>query len=87
MTKLIKCLDAVSFLKLIGIYCLVSVIVVVLGVLIFFPLMLVYSMLGWEFSNLGPIATFVCGILFEIFVVTPIFVILFVTKIIRKCAK
>jgi len=33
---------------------------------------------------LGPIATFVWGVLFEIFVITPLFVILFVVKLIRR---
>ena len=71
-------------MKLIGTYCLVSVIILALSILAFFPIVLVYSTLGQEFSNLGPIATFAWGILFEIFIVTPLFVILFVTKIIRK---
>ena len=84
MTKLLKWLDAASFPKLVLTYCLVSAVVIVLGILIFFPILLIYSALGMEFSNLGPIATFVWGVLFEIFVITPLFVILFVVKLIRR---
>ena len=84
MTKLLKWLDTASFLKLGGTYCVVSAAVIVLGILIFFPLLLIYSALGMEFSNLGPIATFVWGVLFEIFVITPLFIILFVVKLIRR---
>jgi len=84
VTKLIKWLDGASFLKLIVTYCLVSVVVVVLGVLVFFPIVFIWEELGMEFSNLGPIATFFWGVLFEIFVVTPLFFILFIIKIIRR---
>ena len=84
MTKLLKWLDTASFPKLIVTYLLVSAIVIVLGIFIFFPILLIYSTLGMEFSNLGPIATFVWGVLFEIFVITPLFIILFVVKLIRR---
>jgi hypothetical protein len=50
MTKLLKWLDAASFPKLVLTYCLVSAVVIVLGILIFFPILLIYSALGMEFS-------------------------------------
>lgn len=84
MTKLIKWLDATSVWKFFCVYLLVSAIVLILGILLFFPLLLVYSMLGMEFSNLGPIATFFWGILFEVFVVTPVFLMLLIIKIVRR---
>jgi hypothetical protein len=84
MTNLIKWLGNVSFPKLFVVYCLVSVIVVVISIFAFLPLLLIYSMLGMEFPNLGPIATFVWGVLFDIFVVTPLFFILFIIKIFRR---
>jgi hypothetical protein len=76
-----------SFLKLLVVYCLVSAVVLVCGVLVFFPVLLVYSMLGKEFSNLGPIATFFWGILFELFVVSPLFLILLLVKMIRRSGR
>jgi hypothetical protein len=84
MTKLLKWLDTASFLKLIGTYFVVSAVVIGLGICIFFPILLIYSALGMEFSNLGPIATFVWGVLFEIFVITPLFIVLFIVKLIRR---
>jgi hypothetical protein len=84
MTKLLKWLDTASFLKLIGTYFVVSAIVIVLGIVIFFPILLIYTALGMEFSNLGPIATFVWGVLFEIFVITPLFIVVFIVKLIRR---
>ena len=84
MAKLLKWLDTASFPKLIVTYFVVSAVVLVLGIIIFFPIILIYSALGMEFSNLGPIATFVWGVLFEIFVITPLFITLFVAKLIRR---
>ena len=84
MTNLLKWFDAASFSKLLVTYLLVSAVVIVLGIFIFFPILLIYSTLGMEFSNLGPIATFVWGLLFEIFVVTPLFAALFLVKLIRR---
>ena len=84
MKTVIERLDAASFLKLLLVYCLVSALIIVSSVLVFFPLLLLYSMLGKEFSNLGPIATFVWGMLFELFVVSPIFLLLFLIKMIRR---
>ena len=83
----IEWLDAASFLKLLLLYCLVSALVLVSSVLVFFPLLLIYSMLGKEFSNLGPIATFVWGLLFELIVVTPLFLLLFLIKMIRRSGR
>ena len=87
MKRVIEWLDATSFLKLLVVYCLASAVVLVCGVLVFFPVGLVYSMLGKEFSNLGPIATFFWGILFELFVLSPLFLILLVVKIVRWSRK
>ena len=84
MTKVLKWLDAASFLKLAAVYFAVSAVVIVLGIFIFFPMLLIYSALGREFSNLGPIVTLVWAVLFEIFVITPLFCILFAVKLLRR---
>lgn len=84
MTKPLKWLDTASFLKLVATYFVVSAVVIVLSIAIFFPILLIYSALGMEFSNLGPIVTFVWGVLFEIFVITPLFMFLLVVKLVRK---
>jgi hypothetical protein len=79
--------DAASFLKLLLAYCMVSAAVIICSVLAFFPLLLIYSMLGREFPNLGPIATFFWGVLVEVFVVTPFFLVLFLIKMIRRSGR
>jgi hypothetical protein len=50
----------------------------------FFPIMQIYDYLGREFSNLGPIATFFWGVLVDVWVVTPLFVVLLLTKLFRR---
>jgi len=84
VTKLIKWLGDATLQKLLLAYFVISAIILVLGVLIFFPLLLLYSIFGAEFSNLGPIATFFYGVMFNLFVVTPFFAILFIVKIFRR---
>jgi len=84
VTQFLKWLDAASVVKLGRAYLIVSALVLVSGVLLFFPILLVYSILGREFSNLGPMATFLWAVLFEVVVVTPLFVVLLVVKIVRR---
>ena len=77
--------DRVSFLGLLGIYFAIVVGSPIIGaILFFFPILPIYAGMGWEFSNLGPIATFAWGIMFDIFVATPSFIILLIVKLIRK---
>jgi hypothetical protein len=87
MTKLLTWLDAIGYLKLLGTYCAAIMIVAVLSFLLAFPLIFIYPLFGLEFSNLGPIATLFYGILFDMFVVTPAFLILFIAKIFRRCRR
>ena len=78
-------LDRISFLKLIGTYLAVLTASPIVGaILFFFPILPLYALMGWEFSNLGPIATFIYGIMFDIFVVTPAFIVLVIVKWVRK---
>jgi len=78
-------LDRISFLKLIGTYLAVLIASPIVGaILFFFPILPVYGLMGWEFSNLGPIATFIYGIMFDIFVATPAFMVLAIAKLVRK---
>jgi hypothetical protein len=77
--------DRVSVLGLLGIYFAIVVASPIVGaILFFFPILPIYERMGWEFSNLGPIATAAWGILFDIFVATPGFIILLIVKVIRK---
>jgi hypothetical protein len=56
----------------------------ILGIIaFFFPVAPLSYLLDIEFSNLGPIATAAWGLLFDIFVVTPLFVYIGVVKIIH----
>ena len=77
-------LDRISFLGLIGIYLAVLIASPIVGaILFFFPILPIYGLMGWEFSNLGPIATFILGILFGIYVATPAFIMLVIVKLVR----
>lgn len=49
----------------------------------FFPIMPLSYILGFEVSNLGPISTAAWGLSFDIFVVTPIFLIFAIIKIFK----
>jgi len=73
-----------SAIKLIVLYFVVIIACIVLGVIaFFFPVMPLSYLLDIEFSNLGPIATAAWGLLFDIFVVTPLFIYFGVVKIIH----
>ena len=58
--------------------------VILAVVAFFFPVMQIYDHFGWEVSNLGPIATFFWGIAIDIWVITPVFIFLAITKRIRS---
>jgi hypothetical protein len=78
-------LDRISFLGFFALY--VAVVIaspIIGGLLFFFPILQICELMGWEPSNLGPIATFIWGILFDIFVATPGFIILLIVKVVRK---
>ena len=78
-------LDRISFLRLSGTYLAVLITSPIIGAgLFFFPILQICEMLGWEFSNLGPIATFIWGVMFDLFVATPAFILLLVAKVLRK---
>ena len=78
-------LDRISFLGLTGTYLAALIASPIVGVILFFfPILPLYALMGWEFSDLGPIATFIWGILFDIFVATPAFIVLVVVKLVRK---
>src|SRR3954462_1558563 len=78
-------LDRISFPRLIGTYLAVLIASPIVGaILFFFPILPLYWLMGWEFSNLGPIATFILGIMFDLYIATPAFIVLVVVKLIRK---
>ena len=78
-------MDRISFLGLIGIYLAVLVASPIVGAIVFFfPILPIYALMGWEFSNLGPIATFILGVMFDIYVVTPVFVGLVIVKLLQN---
>lgn len=77
-------LDRNSFISWIAVYVAAMIISLLGAVLFFFPLLPVFTLLGWEFSNLGPIATFFWGLLFDVFVITPLFVCALIIKLARR---
>jgi hypothetical protein len=78
-------IDRPSFLGLLGLYVAVVIASPIVGALLFFfPILPFYELMGWEFSNLGPIATFFMGIMFDVYVVTPGFIGLAIVKLLRK---
>ncbi len=77
--------DQINLPILFAIYLAVMICSPIIGaVLFFFPIYPFFALMGWEFSNLGPLATFFWGVLFDVFVVTPGFVALLVIKLVRK---
>jgi hypothetical protein len=81
-------IDRTSFLRLLAIYVAVMIVSPVVGAfLFFFPNLPVCELMGWEFSNLGPIATFILGILFDIFVATPGFIVATLIKLVRRLTR
>jgi hypothetical protein len=84
MKRLLAILDDASLWTLILAYPIVAIGVLVLSVILFFfPIAPICMSLNIEFSNLGPIATFCWGVMFDIFVLTPAFLILLPLKIAR----
>ena len=84
MKRLLDIVDDTSLWTLIFGYPIVAIEVLVLSVILFyFPYAPICISHNVEFSNLGPIATFCWGVLFDIFVLTPIFLILLPLKIAR----
>ena len=80
-----RALDRISFLGLVAIYIAVVIASPIIGALLFFfPILPFYESMGWEFSNLGPIATFFWGMLFDVFVITPCFVAALIVKLVRR---
>ncbi len=84
MKWLLDIVDDTSFWTLIFGYPIVAVEILVLSIIFFFcPILPIYMSHHMEFSNLGPIATFCWGVMFDIFVLTPIFLVLLSLKIAR----
>jgi hypothetical protein len=74
-----------SFSKLFVLFFISIVACLVLSYLAFyFPIAPLYSYLNLEFSNLGPIATASWGVVFDLFVVTPLFLGLLTYRLIHK---
>ena len=81
-------LKRISPLGLLGLYFAVIIACPIIGaMLFFFPILPLYTWMGWEFSNLGPIATFFWGIALDILVITPTFIILLVVKFVLYVAR
>lgn len=68
----------------VGYICLVPISLVLGWFAFYFPVYPIYSMLGLEFSNLGPIATLSWSMVFVLFVLTPVFVIALAFKVSRQ---
>ncbi len=84
MKRLWAILDNTSLWTLALAYPIVAVEIPVLSVIFwFYPIYQIYESHNMEFSNLGPIVTFCWGVMVDIFVLTPIFLILLSLKIVR----
>jgi len=85
MKYLLAWLRSILCFRLVIIYVIIVIVSLVVGWFAFyFPVYPLYSVLGREFSNLGPIATFSWGVLFVLFIVTPIFVLALLVKALQK---
>jgi hypothetical protein len=72
-----------SYSDLIGSYLVVNTVCFLLGIIVFFfPIMPICFMFDIEFSNLGPIATATYALIFDTFIVTPIYIVILIVKII-----
>ena len=84
MKRLLSILDDTSLWIFILAYPIGAIAILVLSIILFFfPIAPICMSLNIEFSNLGPIATFCWGVMFDIFVLTPAFLILLPLKIAR----
>jgi len=80
---IINRIQKASILRLIAYYIAIKIAIFVLGVVLFyFPILPLYSLLGKEFSNLGPIPTGIWGAMVDVVVITPAFLIVVIIKII-----
>ena len=72
-----------SYSDLIGSYFVVVIACFILGIIaFFFPIMPICFIFNLEFSNLGPIATAIYALAFDIFIVTPVYIFMLIVKII-----
>lgn len=84
LLKINKWVYEQSAVKLVILYVVVMVGCVVLGIIaFFFPIMPICYLLDIEFSNLGPIATAAWAILFDVFVITPVFLYMGIVRTIH----
>ena len=82
MKRILVILDRTPAWTIIVGYLVMAPAILVLSVVaFFFPILPVCMLLHKEFSNLGPIATFFWGLLFDIVILTPVFMILLLAKI------
>jgi hypothetical protein len=67
-------------------YYIVSLPIMVMGgfMAFFFPIMQICEATGWEFSNLGPIASAMWGFILWLYVVTPLFVVTLIAKLVQR---
>ena len=84
MKNLLQWIYRISFLKFIVLYFVTMTCLQILSIAAFyFHIYQIYSLMGKEFSNLGPIATGSWGICLNMFLITPLFVISLILKLIR----
>ena len=84
MRKLSTYIKNTDYGKIIIHYILISLAVQVLGTLsFFFPIYQLCELMNWNFSNLGPIATFIWSIMFNVLIITPLFISFLIYKKIK----
>lgn len=85
MKSFLASVERISYVRLVVSYiCLVPISLVLGWVSFYFPVYPIYTMLGLEFSNLGPIATLSWSAVFLLFVLTPAFVLALAFKVARQ---
>jgi len=76
-----------NFSLLIGWYFSMLLLTPLIGIPLFIVILPFFSVFGVDFSNLGPIITVAWGVLFDIFFLTPLFLILSLKKFVGYCFK
>jgi hypothetical protein len=82
-----KKLDELPLNKILEVWFEVIAVMLGIGIMAFYAIMPVYLLMGWHFYSLGPIVTAGTALLFDVYFVTPIFVIVLLIKLIRETQK
>lgn len=82
-----QALLGLGLLRLTGVYLLSGLGLLVIGFLSFIPLALLFVVMGWEFPSLGPIVTTWIAFVVFALLVTPLFLVLCLIRLIKAAKK